>query len=58
MAVITDYEIINGKIQLYVADPVQVRDGKNRVKLEDSHLYDISPNNNIFSKMENIAYLK
>ena len=58
VAVITDYEIVNGKIQLYVADPVQVRSGSNRVKLEDSYIYKNSPDKNIFKNMENIAYLK
>ena len=55
--VITDYEIVNGKVQLYVIDPVDVRNsGKGRIRMENSYFYGECYSGEQIASI-NIAYL-
>jgi len=54
VAVITSYEIIDGKIQFYVQDPVNSYSGK----LEGSWLYRNNSTHDIFNGLDFITYLK
>ncbi len=61
---ITDYQIENGRIQLYAIDPVNVRRGIGRQKIENLYFYSNNYKNGMISDMSqgeyriNIAYLE
>lgn len=54
--VFTKYEIVNGKVQLYVYDPVN--NNSKHLKFESSYMYKNGGKKNIHKKLDFICYLK